>query len=199
MRCWLFYVRCAARPVSPRTSENAPLTPGGGDRFGDPQGRGVTHDCEPKPEQKQSVYPTDCWRIGGRSFFCDTQPDDSIFRDPDGAEFATRGEQAERSMADPPLSPDRLDILRLRARVVTLERAVLAALELALRIRPEELESGLETARHLLEGNYQHLDFATDVVLPAERAFLSQEVERLMRALQAEMGFSQGIHADEEG
>jgi hypothetical protein len=102
-------------------------------------------------------------------------------------------------MADPPLSPDRLDILRLRARVVTLERAVLAALELALRIRPEELESGLETARHLLEGNYQHLDFATDVVLPAERAFLSQEVERLMRALQAEMGFSQGIHADEEG
>jgi hypothetical protein len=102
-------------------------------------------------------------------------------------------------MVEPALSPDRLELLRLRARIVTLERAVLAALELALRVRPEELQVTLEKARHLLEGNYQHVDFAMDVVLPVERAFLSQEVERLMRALQAEMGFSQGIPADEDG
>lgn len=99
----------------------------------------------------------------------------------------------------PALSPDRLEILQLRARVVALERAVLTALELGLRVRPEELEAGLEKARHLLEGNYQHLDFAGDISRPAERTFLAQEVERLMRALQSEMGFRQGMRGDEEG
>ena len=102
-------------------------------------------------------------------------------------------------MESPALSPDRLEILHLRARVVALERATLAALELVLRIRPEELNRGLEKMRHLLEGNYKHLDFAADISNPVERTFLAQEVERLMRALQSEMGFPQGIQSDEEG
>ena len=102
-------------------------------------------------------------------------------------------------MNEPGLSQDRLEILHLRARVVTLERAVLAALEMVLRIRPEELQAGLEKARHLLEGNYQHGDFAADITDSDERIFLAREVERLMRALQSEMGFRQGVRGDEEG
>ena len=39
------------------------------------------------------------------------------------------------------INPERIEILRLRTRIVALERAVLATLELALRIRPEELEA----------------------------------------------------------
>jgi hypothetical protein len=46
--------------------------------------------------------------------------------------------------------------------------------------------------RVTLEGDYQHLDFAAQVTDPVERTFLGQEVERLMRALQSEMGFKQG-------
>jgi hypothetical protein len=102
-------------------------------------------------------------------------------------------------MRSPALSKERLEILHLRARVVALERATLAALELTLRLRPEELNAGLENARHRLEGDYQHLDFAPQVTDPVERKFLAQEVERLMRALQSEMGFKEGIRSDEEG
>jgi hypothetical protein len=83
--------------------------------------------------------------------------------------------------------------------VVALERATLASLELVLRIRPEELKAGLENARRRLDDDYQHLDFAADIAGPAERAFLAQEVERLMRALQSEMGFPEGIQGPEEG
>jgi hypothetical protein len=97
------------------------------------------------------------------------------------------------------LSPDRLEILHMRARIVALERATLAALELVLRIRPEELKAGLEKMRHLLEDNYQDLEFAAEITNPSERTFLAQEVERLMRALQSEMGFPHGIPAPEEG
>ena len=97
------------------------------------------------------------------------------------------------------LPPDRVEILQLRARIVALEQATLAALELVLRIRPEELNTGLEKMRHLLEGNYQDLEFAADIANPVERTFLAQEVERLMRALQSEMGFPQGIQSPEEG
>ena len=97
------------------------------------------------------------------------------------------------------VSKDRFEILRLRARVVTLERAVLAALELALRLRPEELNTGLELARYLLADNYLDQGFAAEITDPVERTFLAQEVERLMRALQSELGFKQGIQAPEEG
>jgi hypothetical protein len=102
-------------------------------------------------------------------------------------------------MDAPPFSRDRLEILQLRARVVALERATLASLELVLRIRPEELRAGLEKARHRLEDDYQHPDFAADINDAAERAYLAQEVERIMRALQSEMGFPEGIQGPEEG
>src|SRR6478672_1904527 len=90
------------------------------------------------------------------------------------------------------LNPARLETLRLRARVVALEKGVLAALELVLRIRPEELDLLLETARRRLELSYLDEDFAVDVTQLRERVFLSAEVERHMRSLQSEMGFPQG-------
>jgi hypothetical protein len=102
-------------------------------------------------------------------------------------------------MDTPALSPDRIEIIHLRARIVALERATLAALELALRIRPEDLNVELEKARRLLEGNYKDPEFAAEITHPIERMLLAQEVERLMRALQAEMGFPQGIQSIEEG
>jgi hypothetical protein len=44
------------------------------------------------------------------------------------------------------------------------------------------------------------MDFAPEPTEPAaEKAFLAQEVERLMRALQSEMGFKQGIQGPEKG
>lgn len=102
-------------------------------------------------------------------------------------------------MDRPAIDPSRSELLQLRARVVALERAVIAALELVLRIRPEELSMNLEKARRLLELGYKDVEFAPDISDAKERRFLASEVERLMRALQAEMGFSQGIHSDENG
>ena len=97
------------------------------------------------------------------------------------------------------LSPERLELLRLRARLVAVERAALAALELVLRMRPEDLEIFLESRRKLLAEGYLDETFAPDLTDPAERAFVAQEVERLMRALQSEMDFTGGIQAPESG
>ena len=97
------------------------------------------------------------------------------------------------------IDPQRLEILRLRARVVALERAVLATLELALRIRPDELEAFLESRRLDLSEAYLDETFAPDLEESVEREFVAKEVERLMRALQSEMDFAGGIPAPESG
>ena len=94
---------------------------------------------------------------------------------------------------------ERAELLQLRARQVAVERAALAALELALRIRPEALEIFLESARKVLSEAYLDETFAPDLTDPAERAFVAREVERLMRALQSEMDFKGGIQAPESG
>ena len=97
------------------------------------------------------------------------------------------------------LRADREEILRLRARVVVLEKVVAAALELALRIRPEELEQTIEMARRQLSMDYEDSEFASDLSAPAERAFVASEVERLMRSTQADLGFEGGVSAEENG
>ena len=97
------------------------------------------------------------------------------------------------------LDPARAEILRLRARIVALERATLASLELALLIRPDELQTNLEKARRSLEMNYEDQDFASDLTDGVERFFLAREVDRLIRAIQSEMGFSEGKPAPENG
>uniref|UniRef100_UPI003100E7EB hypothetical protein n=1 Tax=Neorhizobium sp. EC2-8 TaxID=3129230 RepID=UPI003100E7EB len=97
------------------------------------------------------------------------------------------------------VTPERKEILRLRARVVSVERAALAALELVLRIAPKELEVFLESRRLDLSRAYLDETFASDLHDPAERTFLAQEVERLMRNLQADMDFKGGISSPEEG
>jgi hypothetical protein len=60
------------------------------------------------------------------------------------------GEQGT-AYEDPTLSQARLEILQLRARI--LAGATLAALELPLRLRPEELNAGFQKALHRLEGS----------------------------------------------
>ncbi len=95
--------------------------------------------------------------------------------------------------------PARLEILRLRARIVALERAALAALEIVLRLRPEELEAFLESRRLELSKGYVDDTFASDLSNPAERAFVAKEVEALMRALQSEMNVKGGISLPESG
>jgi hypothetical protein len=97
------------------------------------------------------------------------------------------------------ITPERAEILRLRARIVAVERAALAALELVLRIRPEELEAFLESRRLELSRSYLDKTFASDLAEPAERAFVAKEVEGLMRALQSELDFAGGISAPENG
>jgi hypothetical protein len=97
------------------------------------------------------------------------------------------------------ISPERAELLRLRARMVAVERAALAALEIALLIRPEALEIFLESRRKGLSEAYLDETFAPDLTDPRERAFVAQEVERLMRALQSEMGLKGGIQAPESG
>jgi hypothetical protein len=97
------------------------------------------------------------------------------------------------------ITPERAEILRLRARIVALERAVLAALEVALRIRPEELEKFLESRRLELSRGYLDEKFASDLERPAERAFVAKEVDSLMRALQSEMDFAGGVSSPESG
>ncbi|MDB5596316.1 MAG: hypothetical protein JWM36_3277 [Hyphomicrobiales bacterium] len=97
------------------------------------------------------------------------------------------------------IDPTRAEILRLRARIVVLEKASLAALELALRIRPEDLTLTIELARSRLDEGYHDVEFARDVTSEAERTFLATEVERLMRALQSELGFHGGIQQPEAG
>jgi hypothetical protein len=97
------------------------------------------------------------------------------------------------------INPQRAELLRLRARIVAVERATLAALELALLIKPKELEAFLESRRKELSQSYLDETFATDLADPAERAFVAEEVERLMRALQSEMDFKGGISAPESG
>jgi len=97
------------------------------------------------------------------------------------------------------ISPERAELLRLRARLVAVERAALAALEIALRIRPEALEIFLESRRKGLSEAYLDETFAPDLIDPGERTFVAQEVERLMRALQSEMGLQGGIQAPESG
>jgi hypothetical protein len=97
------------------------------------------------------------------------------------------------------INPDRAEVLRLRARLVAVERAALAALEIALRVRPEALEIFLESTRKGLSQAYLDDTFAPDLADPRERAFVAQEVERLMRALQSEMDFKGGISAPEGG
>jgi hypothetical protein len=97
------------------------------------------------------------------------------------------------------ITPDRAEILRLRARIVALERAVLGVLELALRIRPDELEAFLESRRKELSQAYLDDSFAADLSDPRERTFVAKEVEHLMRALQSELAFKGGISAPESG
>jgi hypothetical protein len=97
------------------------------------------------------------------------------------------------------INVSRAEILRLRARIVAVERTALAALEAVLRIRPEALEIFLESARKGLAEAYQDSSFAPDLIDPDERTFVAQEVERLMRALQAEMDFKGGVHGPEGG
>jgi hypothetical protein len=100
---------------------------------------------------------------------------------------------------DRKMTPERAEILRLRARIVAVERATLAALELVLLIKPNELEAFVESRRKELSQSYLDDTFATDLADPAERAFVAEEVERLMRALQKEMDFKGGISAPESG
>ncbi|MBY2917759.1 hypothetical protein HF263_30125 [Rhizobium leguminosarum] len=97
------------------------------------------------------------------------------------------------------IKPERAEILRLRARIVAVERATLAALELVLLLKPKELEAFLESRRKELSQNYLDETFATDLVDPAERDFVAEEVERLMRALQSEMDFKGGVSTPESG
>jgi hypothetical protein len=94
---------------------------------------------------------------------------------------------------------DRIELIRLRARIVALERCLLAAMELVLRVRPEELESNLELARSRLAEAYLDPTFASDVSGPEERTVLAAEVDRLMRAMQSDMGFKGGIQIPEQG
>jgi|tagenome__1003787_1003787.scaffolds.fasta_scaffold19715412_2 hypothetical protein len=102
-------------------------------------------------------------------------------------------------MNDDELSPERAELLNLRARVVVAERAALAALEAMLLIRPEQLTVILESTRKGLAEGYLDETFAPDLHHPVERAFVAKEVERLMRALQNEMGFDGGISAPDNG
>ncbi|WP_260695466.1 hypothetical protein [Rhizobium leguminosarum] len=67
------------------------------------------------------------------------------------------------------IKPERAEILRLRARIVAVERATLAALELVLLLKPKELEAFLESRRKELSQNYLDETFATDLVDAAER------------------------------
>jgi hypothetical protein len=97
------------------------------------------------------------------------------------------------------VTPDRTEILTLRARIVVAEHAALAALEAMLLIRPEQLTVILESTRKRLEQAYLDETFAPDLLNAGERVFVAKEVERLMRALQAEMGFPEGVSAPENG
>jgi hypothetical protein len=97
------------------------------------------------------------------------------------------------------ISPERTELLVLRARMVVAEQAALAALEAMLLIRPEQLTTILESTRKRLGEGYLDTSFATDLPDPDERAFVANEVERLMRALQAEMGFPGGISSSGDG
>jgi hypothetical protein len=102
-------------------------------------------------------------------------------------------------MNEDELSPVRVELLILRARIVVTECAALAALEAMLLIRPEQLTVILESTRKRLGEGYLDETFAADLHDPIERAFVAKEVERLMRALQNEMGFDGGIGAPENG
>lgn len=97
------------------------------------------------------------------------------------------------------LSRERAEILNLRARIVALERAVDAALELVLMIKPKEFEAFVESRRIELSQGYLDAEFASDMTDPAEHDFLAKEVERLMRGLQSEMDFKGGISIPENG
>ena len=97
------------------------------------------------------------------------------------------------------VAPERQEILRLRARIVVLERSVLASLEIALRLRPEDLKRFLSMTRAGLARDYDNLAFAPDLVDEGERTFMAAEVERLLGGLQAEMGFSGGAVQPENG
>lgn len=101
--------------------------------------------------------------------------------------------------ANDDLPAERAELLRLRARVVVLERMALAALELALRVRPEDLKTSLEMARSRLSADYSDPDFAPDITQAGERTFVSKEVERLMRGVQSDMGFEGGVSISENG
>ena len=96
------------------------------------------------------------------------------------------------------LGADRVEILSLRARIVAVEKMAAAALELALRIRPEELKSGIELARLRISADYDDAAFAPDIVELGERRFVAREVERLLRGLQADLGFKGGISTAED-
>lgn len=102
-------------------------------------------------------------------------------------------------MSDDELSPERTELLTLRARIVVAERAALAALEAMLLMRPEQLTVILESTRKGLAEGYLDETFAADLHDPIERAFVAKEVERLMRGLQNEMGFDGGISSAENG
>ena len=97
------------------------------------------------------------------------------------------------------LPENRAEIIRLRARIVVLEKMSMASLGLVLRIRPEELKRSLELARPRLSVEYTSVGFAEDVTDPEERQLLAIEVERLMRGLQSELGFAGGTSTFEHG
>lgn len=97
------------------------------------------------------------------------------------------------------LDATRREILRLRARIVVLERMAMASLELVLRVRPEELGRNFEMARERLGEAYESATFAAEVENEEQRQFLAAEVERYMRGVQADLGLVGGVDTPERG
>ncbi|WP_127753263.1 hypothetical protein [Devosia sp. 1566] len=97
------------------------------------------------------------------------------------------------------ISAERMELLRLRARIAVLERASMAALELALRLRPEELAQVVEVGRKEMALGYQEELFTAGLHSDAERQFVASEAERLIRSLQAQLGFPGGVSSPEVG
>jgi hypothetical protein len=97
------------------------------------------------------------------------------------------------------ISPERAELLSLRARIVALERTVLMSIEITRQLHPEALERHMENSRKDLADAYLDETFAPDLTNHEERLFVAGKVDALMRALQSELDFRGGISTPESG
>ncbi|GJE77747.1 hypothetical protein [Methylorubrum suomiense] len=81
------------------------------------------------------------------------------------------------------ITPERVELLTLRARIAVTERVAWLGAEIAAMMRPEQTLTFIEEQRELLARIYSSAGEGTETLTDAERRLVADEVEKRFREL----------------